>query len=164
MSFVEKYIENPTGKSALISTITAGLFFVISWLIPLAGYEEGKWYLFLYKDITIAAEDRFNIGLVLLEVLLLTLFFFYLTVALGNYSEIRDSLPGWKELGTAFVITITLAAFVPKIGITGDFTGTATDKGFNHFTESMQSTVFWLTLLGIIIASLYLKYTQPKEE
>ena len=164
MSFVEKYIENPTGKSALISTITAGLFFILSWLIPLAPYEDGKWYLFLYKDITIAAEDRFNWGLVLIEVILFALFFFYLTVALGNYAEIRDSLPGWKELGTAVLITITLAAFVPKFGITGDLSGSASDKGFNHFTESMQTVVFWFTLLGIIIATLYLRYTEPKQE
>jgi hypothetical protein len=163
-SLVEKYFENPTGRTAIFSFLIAAFLFLISWFIPLANVAEDSWYSFLYKDVTLPVEDRFNFGLVIIEVILFTLFFFFVVVFLGSMADLRNTLPSYFEIFTAAVISITLAAFIPKIGVTGGVAGTGTDKGVSHFTPDMQTTVIWLTILGILLMTLYLYFTRPADE
>ena len=57
-SFVEQYIENPTGRTAMFSLIIASFIFLLTWLIPLSNPAEGDLFSFLYKDISLPEEDR----------------------------------------------------------------------------------------------------------
>ncbi len=163
MSFIEKYIENPIGRSGLISFLIATVVFLLTWLIPFAPYTNGAWYLFLYKDIKIPVEDRYNLLLVIVDVLLLLVFYFYLTVSLGNFAEVRNRLPGWSELVPSVIITGFMAWFQPLFGINGALVGTDKDTGFNHFTPDMHLSVFWATVVGIILITLYFMNSGPKE-
>ena len=138
-SLAEQYIENPTGRTVIFSFLIAALLFLVSWFIPLANPGEDSWYSFLYKDLTLPVEDRFNYGLVILEVLLFTFFFFFIVVFLGSMADLRNTLPSYFEIFTAAVISITLAAFIPKIEVTGA-------QGAANFTPDMQSAVFWFSI------------------
>lgn len=156
-SLVEQYIENPTGRTVIFSFLIAAFLFLISWFIPLANPGEESWYNFLYKDLTLPVEDRFNWGLVIVEVLLFTLFFFFMVVFLGSLSDMRNTLPSYFEMFTAAVITLTLAAFIPKIEVTGA-------EGAGNFTPGMQTGVFWFSVLGVILMILYIYFTRPADE
>lgn len=163
MSFMEKYIENPVGRSGLISLIiTLGLW-VLAGFISLTPWVKGAWYSFLYKDVTIAPEDRYNILLVIIDIVLITISYFYLTVALGNFAELRNSIPGWTEVGTSIIISGVIAFFQPKFTISGKLSGTDKDLGYSHFTPDMQITVFWVSLLMILLTTFYIFKTEPKE-
>ncbi|MCY3412544.1 MAG: hypothetical protein INQ03_12975 [Candidatus Heimdallarchaeota archaeon] len=164
MSFVSNYIENPTGRSFILSSFIVAVMFTILWLIPFAPYEEGKWYLFLYKDVNITPDDRFNVGLVIIDILLLLIFFFHLVVAFGNSAEMRNTLPGWSEVLFPFVITLAIAAFQPRFGITGSLSGGEEDLGFNHFTADMQIWIFWTTFVLSLGLIYYFVNSGPKDD
>ena len=156
-SLVEQYIENPTGRTVILSFLIAAFLFLISWFIPLANPSEESWYSFLYKDLTLPVEDRFNWGLVIIEAVLFTLFFFFMVVFLGSLTDLRNALPSYFEMFTAAVITFALVIFIPKIGVTGA-------EGAGNFTPEMQTAVLWFSILGVVLIFLYLYFTRPADE
>ena len=107
-SFVEQYIENPTGRTAIFSLIVAAFIFMLTWLIPLSNPAEGDFFNFLYMDISLPAEERFNTALVIIESVLFSFFYLFLAIFLGNLSELRNSIPSWFEIFTSAVITIVV--------------------------------------------------------
>lgn len=164
MSFQEKFIQDPRGRSAIFALIIAGVLFIISMLIPLADPSTESWYSGLYMDLSLPEEDRFNWTLVIIESLLFTLFYLFFTVFLGGSAEVRGAVPSWREIFTGVIFTLIFAAFIPRFGISGGIAGGLSDTGVNNFTESMQTAVFWFTVLGIFLMTLYIFFTGPKQE
>ena len=164
MSTVNRIFETPIGRTAVISVLIAAFLGIIAILIPLATLENDPWYRFLYLDVELPEDERFNLGLVLLESLVLTLFYLFLTIFMGSLAELQNRLPSWGEVFFAGGVTLIAAFFLTKLGI-GDVAieGSTSALGFNHFTGSMQSSVFWFTFIGMILMTLYLMYSQEPE-
>lgn len=164
MSFSERYITNPMGRTALISFLLSLIFAYLSFLLPLAPADNNAWYSFLYSDITLPPEERFNWGLVILESFFFGLFFFFLVVGLGAYAEVQNRLPSWTEFIVAAIITIILSLLLPQISVGEGSVGEISGSGFNHFTTKMQTAVFFFTLLFMILWTLYIYYSAPNQE
>ncbi len=68
------------------------------------------------------------------------------------------------EVFISAIITIGLAYFLPRFTTAGNVQGTTQESGVSHFSSSMQTSVFWLTVLGIILMTLYVIYSGENEE
>lgn len=161
----ERYFGSRIGRTFVITGILVLIFGYLAVIIPLAPANNNAWYSFLYKDVTLDPADRFNAILVILEALLLTLFYFFLVVALGSYAEVNNRIPSWTELVLAAIISVLLSYLLPQISIgQATLVNNGTGTGTKHFTPKMQLWVFLGTLVGIILSSLYIFYSAPKEE
>ncbi len=162
-SISEQLIQNPTGRTAIFSLLIALFLFFLAWIIPLANITGGEWYDFLYKDVELPENERFNWALMIIETLLFTIFYLFLVIFFGSLAELRNNLPSWGEVFISAVITLGLAYFLPRFSTSGTIEGTESESGFNHFTGDMQIAVFWLTLLGIILMTLYIIYSDDEK-
>ncbi len=164
-SIIETFIERPTGRTAVISFILAAFFFIVAWFIPLVDPTVQNWYSFLYKDISLPEDERFNWYLVIIESLLFSLFYLFSVIFLGSIADLRNTIPSWFELFVSASITVLISILIPKFGIGGSgISGSGSDTGLNNFTAKMQTAVFWFTILGILLFTLYIIYSAPKEE
>ncbi|MEK9716420.1 MAG: hypothetical protein VW394_06630 [Candidatus Heimdallarchaeota archaeon] len=164
MSSYEKYVNSEIGRTFLISGLMALILGYLTIIIPLADtVSTDPWYSFLYNDVTIAEEDRFNVFLVILETLFFVLFYFFFTIALASYKEINDQIPSWGQLFYAGSVTILGSLLIPQLDFQGNVEGTGSGSGYNHFTSSMQTWVAVMTIVGVVLVSLYIYYTETQK-
>ncbi|MHA2250838.1 MAG: hypothetical protein ACXAD7_10760 [Candidatus Kariarchaeaceae archaeon] len=163
-SLSEQLFQSPTGRTVIFSFIVAAFLFLLAWVIPLASLDGDPWYGFLYKDTTLPETDRFNWSLVLIESFLFTLFYLFILIFFGSLAELRNNLPSWGEVIISAIITIGFSYFLPKFTTSGTVEGTERSTGANHFTGEMQTVVFWFTILGIILMTLYVIYSGSESE
>lgn len=168
MSTYQQLFNTRPGRTSLISGLIAIILLYIAFLIPSAPYDTEAWYFFLYQNVDIEAEN-FVWSLVLVESLLLTIIYLFLVIFAGSYAELQNRLPSYGEmlfagfiaLGGALIITqLTVAQGAVQIGEGVDPIG----AGFRYFNRSMRTTVFFLTLLGIILVTAYIYFTSPNED
>lgn len=155
--------DNPQGRNALFTGIVALLLVFLAFYIPLVE-NPAAWNKFLYKDLTLPEKDRYNIWLVLLETIILTLIYFFTLICLGSYAEFRNRLPSWGEVFTSGIFTIALATFFPRFSVGGGLQGTTASTGYNYFTSSMQWSVFFGTVLGMVLVTLYIMYSEEEKQ
>lgn len=157
--------ESPLKKTLLFSAVISLILFWVAFTLPLLENTEDAWYNFLYKDLNTPEEDRYNITLVLLETLALSLFYLFSLIFVGSLAELRNNLPSWNEVFVSGTVTLILAFFFPRFSVGGGIEGTESSTGFNHFTSDMQLSVFLLTIVGIFLMTLYvMKSSQDNEE
>ena len=157
--------ESPLKKTLLFSAVISLILFWVAFILPILENTETAWYSILYKDLNIPEEDRYNITLVLLEAITLSLFYLFSLIFVGSLAELRNNLPSWNEVFVSGTVTLILAFFFPRFSVGGGIRGTEGSTGFNHFTPDMQLHVFLLTILGIILMTLYvMKSAQDNKE
>ncbi len=78
------------------------------------------------------------IGEVFLKAAIVVLFFFFALISIGNYQEMKGYVATWKELVLLIIISLLMAA----------------SKG----------TVFFASLLGIVLVLTYIYFLQGKTE
>jgi hypothetical protein len=157
--------ESPLKRTLLFSAVISLIFFWLAFTLPILENTEGKWYDFLYEDLNTPEEDRYNLALVILETLALTFFYLFSLIFVGSLAELRNNLPSWNEVFVSGTVTLILAFFFPRFSVGGGIGGTESSTGFNHFTSDMQLSVFLLTIVGIILMTLYvMKSAQDTEE
>ena len=147
--------ENPLKRTLLFSSILALALFWLAFTLPILEDTDDAWYSFLYKNLEIPEEDRYNLPLVIVETLALSFFYLFMLISVGSMAELRNNLPSWNEVFVSGSVTLILAFFFPKFSVQGGFAGTESSSGNNHFTSDMQLSVFFFTLLGIIIMTWY---------
>lgn len=157
--------ESPLKKTLLFSAVISLIFFWLAFILPILENTEDGWYNFLYSDLETPEADRYNITLVLLETLALTMFYLFSLIFFGSLAELRNNLPSWNEVFVSGSLTLIMAFFFPRFSVGGGIGGTEASTGFNHFTSDMQLHVFLLSIVGIILMTLYvMKSTQDTEE
>ncbi len=156
--------DNPLKRTLLFSTLIALILVWIAGILPLLEDTENAWYSFLYKDLEIPEEDRYNFVLVMVETLALSFFYLFMLIAVGSLAELRNNLPSWNEVFVSGSVTLILAFFFPRFSVRQGIAGTESSSGFNHFTSSMQTSVFFFTLLGIILLTWYVMKSAPENE
>lgn len=156
MSSILNNLNRPIGRTAIISFLIAAILAVVSIIIPLANpvTASKSWYKFLYNNGT------FNWPLVILESIVLIIMYFFLVVCLGSFAEINNRLPSWGEVIAAIIITLIFALFAPKLSISGQTSASVV----NNFSSHMQAATFWFTVLGIIIMTLYIIFSEDKSK
>ena len=104
MSSYEKYVNSEIGRTFLISGLLALILGYLTIIIPLADtVSTDPWYSFLYNDVTIAEEDRFNAFLVILE----TLFLYYFISSLQSpWRVIKKLMIKFHHGGNYFMLDL----------------------------------------------------------
>lgn len=110
-------------KSIIISAVFGGICYIISIFFNIE-------ILSIFMNINLF----WNIIDVILKVILILLFFLFMTISLGNYKELVGKPVNWKELLILFVLSIGQSILNPF--------------------------VFVFTLLGLIIIIIYLYVVQ----
>ncbi|MDH5401270.1 MAG: hypothetical protein OEZ01_11720 [Candidatus Heimdallarchaeota archaeon] len=168
MSVSFKDLTNtPTGRTAIISLLLALLMFFFSWLIVLSNPSEEVWYFFIYN---VENEGDFNWWIVIIESILFTLLYLFLVIFMGNLAELNNQIPTWKEVFYSAAITLITAIFIPKskVGVfelSDDIGQDSLQTGeiYQNTTETMQWVIVLFAAIGIVLMTLYLMYTEPKE-
>lgn len=156
--------DNPLKRTILFSTLLAAALFLLALTLPILEDTDDVWYSFLYEDLDKPEADRYNFALVLVETLALSFLYLFTLIAVGSLAELRNNLPSWNEVFVSGAVTLILAFFLPRLSVGGGLAGTESSKGNNHFTTSMQTHVFLLTILGIIMLTWYVMKSAPENE
>ncbi|MBA7556763.1 hypothetical protein ES705_49482 [subsurface metagenome] len=156
MSLYETIWKNEKNRTLLISTIIAIGALILAMIIASLNYESAPnfirvWY---FSDQTVR---HYSIGLVLIEIFLLSLFYFFLLIAIATLSEIRANLPSWGTILLSTIIAFLVTWFVTSIHPSGQAQPT-------NFTTGMQWTIFGTLICVVILSIVYLAFTEPKEE
>ena len=93
--------------------------------------------------------ETYNVGLTFLVAAFVSIFYFFLMIALATLKEIRAGLPSWGSLVTSSVTAILVTWIVTSIK-----PGVA---AATNYTSGMQWTIFGVLLVVIIISINYFK-------
>ncbi|MHA2029423.1 MAG: hypothetical protein ACXAC2_12160 [Candidatus Kariarchaeaceae archaeon] len=157
--------ESPLKRTLLFSAVIALFLFWLAFTLPILESTENEWYGFMYEDLETPEEDRYNLSLVLLESFVLSLFYLFTLIFVASLADLRTGLAGWNEVFVSGIVTLILAFFFPRFSVGGGVGGTESSTGFNHFTSDMQLSVFFLTLIGIVLLTLYvMKSAEENQE
>ena len=155
MSLYETIWKNEKNRTLMISTIIAIGALILAMIFASLNYSNAPkfikvWY---FSNQTVR---HYSIGLVLIEILLLSLFYFFLLITIATLSEIRANLPSWGTILLSIIIAFLVTWFVTSIH--------PSEALLTNFTTGMQWTIFGC-LIGVTILSIvYLALTEPKEE
>jgi len=156
MSLYETIWKNEKNRTLLISSIIAIVCLILAILLASIDQRSApNWIKGLYFDLN--ADPEYKVGLVILEILLLSGFYFFLLIALATFSEIRANFPSWGTIGISSVIAILVTWFVTSIRPAGKGLGT-------NFTNGMQWTIFIVLIVVIILSIVYIFLTGEDEE
>lgn len=155
MSIYETIWKNEKNRTLLISSILAIGALIIAIIFASLNYSTAGflkiWY--FYDQ----SERHYSWGLVIAEILLLSVFYFFLLISLGTLSEIRAKLPSWGTFIGSAIITLLVTWFVTVIRpVSGGLP--------SNFTPGMQWTIFGVLVLVMIISVIYIFFTSEEED
>ena len=154
MGLYERIWKDDKNRTILLSTIMLLASLILA--IVFASWDHvnaPNWLKGLYKE----DVEVYNAGLTILTAVLVSIFYFFLLIALATLSEIRANLPSWGAFIIPSVVSILATWVITVISPTGV-------QGYTNYTTGMQWTVFGI-LIGIIIISIvYIFFTEPSEE
>ncbi|MHA1202210.1 MAG: hypothetical protein ACTSQ4_06795 [Candidatus Heimdallarchaeaceae archaeon] len=145
MSIYQTLWKNDKNRTLLISSIIVIGALIVAIIFASLSHETAGflrvWY-FVDQDVR-----HYSWGLVMAEVILLTLFYFFLLISLATWSEMRAKLPSWGTFITSSLISILVTWLITSIRPRG--------SGLpSNFTSGMQWTIFGV-LTAVIIASIF---------
>jgi magnesium-transporting ATPase (P-type) len=145
MSIYQTLWKNDKNRTLLISSIIVIGTLIVAIIFASLSYETAGflriWY-FVDQDV-----PHYSWGLVVAEITLLSLFYFFLLISLAIWSEMRAKLPSWGTFITSSIIAILITWLITSIRPRG--------SGLpSNFTAGMQWTIFGV-LIAVIIASIF---------
>lgn len=156
MSMYERLWKNEKNRTLLISSIIVIASGILAVLFASFEYDSAPGILRLWYFVN--QNDRhYSWGLVIMEIILLFMFYFFMLIGIGIYSEIRAKTPSWGSFVITTIITLLFTWFVTSIHPIHRQLPT-------NFTPGMQWTIFGV-LIGLIVLSIvYIALTESKEE
>jgi len=157
MSLYETIWKNERNRTLLISSIVAIACLIIAILLASVDHQSApNWIRGLYPDLN--AEDiPYKAGLTILELLLISGFYFFFLISVATYNELRAKLPSWGTIVISTIVSILITWFITSIHPAGPALPT-------NFNTGMQWTVYG-GLIGVVILSVvYIFLTETPEE
>jgi len=153
-SLYETIWLNEKNRTLIISSIITIGTIIIAILFASVDYQGApNWLKGLYRE---DPQAGYNVGLTLLELFLMCVFYFFLLIAIGTFVEIRAGLPSWGTILTTVLISLLFTWLVTSIR-----PGEAKVK---NFTPAMQGTIFGGLILFMILSVVYLALTTTEEK
>ncbi len=153
MSIYQTLWKDEKNRTLLISSIIVIGTLILAIIFASLHYDTAGflriWY---YID---QSDRHYSWGLVIAEILLLALFYFFLVILFGTISEMRAKLPSWGTFITSSIISILVTWLVTSIRPISGAT-------LSNFTPDMQWTIFGV-LIFIIIASIFYIFFTDEE-
>jgi hypothetical protein len=154
MSIYQTLWRNEKNRTLLISSIIVIGTLILAIIFAALHYDTAGflkiWY---YVD---QSDRHYSWGLVIAEILLLALFYFFLVILFGTISEMRAKLPSWGTFITSSIISILVTWLVTSIRPISGATKT-------NFTPEMQWTIFGVLILIIIASIFYIFFTDEEK-
>ncbi|MHA1345670.1 MAG: hypothetical protein ACTSVO_08840 [Candidatus Heimdallarchaeaceae archaeon] len=154
MSIYQKLWKNDKNRTLLISSIIVIGTLIVATIFASLNYDTAGflkiWY---YADQDVR---HYSWGLVLAEILLLSLFYFFLLISLATLSEIRANLPSWSTFITSSIIAILITWLITSIRPRGGGLP-------SNFTSGMLWTIFGVLILVIIASIFYIFFLDVEE-
>lgn len=157
MSLYETIWKDERNRTLLITaivSITCLIFAILFASIDQVSAPE--WIKGLYPDLN-AEVPPYKAGLTIIELLLMSGFYFFFLIAIATFSEIRANLPSWGTIIISAVVALLITWFITSIHPAGPALPT-------NFTTGMQWTIFGVLLVVIIISVVYIFFTESPEE
>ncbi|MEE9410097.1 MAG: hypothetical protein V3V41_04155 [Candidatus Heimdallarchaeota archaeon] len=156
MSLYETIWKNEKNRTLLITSIIAITCLIISILFSIIDQRIApNWIKGLYFNLN--EDPEYKVGLVIIELLLLSGFYFFLLLALATFSEIRANFPSWGTILISTIISLLVTWFITEIRPAGRGLGT-------NFTNGMQWTIFIGLIVVVILSIVYIFLTEEAEE
>ncbi|MCK4895748.1 MAG: hypothetical protein KAS47_03010 [Candidatus Heimdallarchaeota archaeon] len=154
MSIYQTLWKNDKNRTLLISSIIVIGTLIVAIIFASLNYDTAGflriWY---YADQDVR---HYSWGLVIAEVLLLSLFYFFLLISFATLSEMRAKLPSWGTFVTSSTISILVTWLITSIRPRGGGLP-------SNFTSGMQWTIFGV-LIVVIIASIFYIFFLEEEK
>ncbi len=154
MSIYQTLWKNDKNRTLLISSIIVIGTLIVAIIFASLNYETAGflriWY-FIDQDVR-----HYSWGLVIAEMLLLSLFYFFLLISLATLSEMRANLPSWGTFIASATISILITWLVTSVRPRGGGLP-------SNFTSGMQWTIFGV-LIVVIIASIFYIFFLEEEK
>jgi len=154
MSIYQTLWKNDKNRTLLISSIIVIGTLIVAIIFASLSYETAGflriWY-FIDQDVR-----HYSWGLAIAEILLLSLFYFFLLISLATLSEMRTNLPSWGTFIASATISILITWLITSIRPRGGGLP-------SNFTSEMQWTIFGV-LIVVIIASIFYIFFLEEEK
>ena len=156
MSLYETIWKNEKNRTLLISSIITIACLIIAILFASIDQRNAAdWIKGLYFDLN--EEPVYKVGLVIIELLLISGFYFFFLISLATFSEIRANFPSWGTIGICTIISILVTWLITEIHPAGRGLGT-------NFTNGMQWTIFIGLIVVIILSVVYIFLTEETDK
>jgi hypothetical protein len=157
MSLYQTIWKDERNRTLLITaiiSITCLIFAILFASIDQA--SAPNWIKGLYPDLN-SDVLPYKAGLTIIELLLLSGFYFFFLIAIATFSEIRANLPSWGTIVISAIISLLITWFITSIHPAGPALPT-------NFTTGMQWTIFGVLLAVIVLSVVYIFFTESPEE
>jgi hypothetical protein len=157
MSLYETIWKDERNRTLLITSIIAITCLIFAILFAnIDQVSAPEWIKGLYPDLN-SETLPYKAGLTIIELLLMSGFYFFFLIAIATFSEIRANLPSWGTIVISAIVALLITWFITSIHPAGPALPT-------NFTTGMQWTIFGVLLLVIILSVVYIFFTESPEE
>ncbi|MCE7742498.1 MAG: hypothetical protein GOP50_08545 [Candidatus Heimdallarchaeota archaeon] len=160
MGLYERIWKDTKNRTLLLSTIILLATLILAIIFASWDFVTApNWLKGLYIE-EITPEDfiaTYNAGLTILTAFLVSIFYFFLLIALATLSEIRANLPSWGSFIVPVVISILSTWMITVIRPKGV-------GGVPNYNTAMQWTIFGILIGVIFLSTIYIFLTEPGEE
>lgn len=157
MSLYETIWKDERNRTLLITSIIAITCLIFAILFAsIDQFSAPEWIKGLYPDLN-SDPLPYKAGLTIIELLLMSGFYFFFLIAIATFSEIRANLPSWGTIVISSIVALLITWFITSIHPAGPALPT-------NFTSGMQWTIFGVLLIVIILSVVYIFFTESSPE
>ena len=159
MGLYERIWKDDKNRTLLLSTIILIATLILAIIFASWDYVTApNWLKGLYIEEVAAGEPMpYNAGLTILTAAFVSIFYFFLLIALATLSEIRANLPSWGAFIIPVVISILSTWLITSIRPKGV-------GGVSNYNTAMQWTIFGILIGVIFLSIIYIFFTEPSED
>ncbi|MHA1687345.1 MAG: hypothetical protein ACTSYD_13255 [Candidatus Heimdallarchaeaceae archaeon] len=153
-SLYERIWLNKKHRTIFISVIITIASLILAILFASVDREgAAKWLQGLYPT---TPGETYSVGLTILEMIFMMIFYFFLLMTIATLSELKASFPSWGTIISSSIIALIVSWLVTVIK-----PGEAKQS---NFSPAMRWTLLGGLLGFIVLSTIYLIFTETPEE